>query len=215
MPRSPYITALRRLAAADPALASAIAAVGLPPQRERPPGFASLARIIVGQQVSTASAVALWARLTGGIDPFTPERVLARTADELRLLGLSRQKAAYTLGLAQEIAEGRLDLDRLHGLEDEAAILELTRIKGLGRWSAEIYLLFALQRTDIWPAGDLALQVGMQRLRGLRKRPDPKRMIKLAEGWRPYRGAAAHFLWHYYAKAPFRAGSAESPQDSR
>jgi len=206
MPRRPYITALRRLAAADPALASAIAAVGLPPPRDRPPGFASLARIIVGQQVSTASAVALWAKLTSGIAPFTPERVLGRTADELRLLGLSRQKAAYTLGLAQEIAEGRLDLDRLHALEDEAAILELTRIKGLGRWSAEIYLLFALQRTDIWPAGDLALQVGMQRLRGLRKRPDPKRMIKLAECWRPYRGAAAHFLWHYYAKAPFRAG---------
>jgi len=204
MARNPHIAALRRLAAADPALASAIAAVGLPPPRMREPGFASLARIIVGQQVSTASAAALWAKLTGGIDPFTPEGVLARTADELRLLGLSRQKATDTLCLAREIANGRLDLERLHRLGDEAAILELTRIKGLGRWSAEIYLLFALQRTDIWPAGDLALQVGMQRLRGLRKRPDEKRMIRLAESWRPYRGAAAHFLWHYYAKAPFR-----------
>lgn len=206
MPRNSHHTALRRLAAADPALAAAIAVVGLPPPRERSPGFASLARIIVGQQVSTASAVALWTKLTAGVDPFTPETVLARTSDELRLLGLSRQKADYTLGLAREIAEGRLDLEGLHGLDDEAAVLEITRIKGLGRWSAEIYLLFALRRTDIWPAGDLALQVGMQRLRGLRKRPDPKRMIKLAECWRPYRGAAAHFLWHYYAKAPFRAG---------
>ncbi len=201
---SPHATALRRLAKVDPVLAAALAAVGLPPLRSREPGFASLARIIVGQQVSTASAVALWAKLTAGLDPFTPDTVLARTADELRLLGLSRQKAAYTLGLAREIAEGRLDLGRLRELDDETAIQEITRVKGLGRWSAEIYLLFALQRSDIWPAGDLALQVGMQRLRGLRKRPDPKRMIKLAEPWRPYRGAAAHFLWHYYRKAPFQ-----------
>lgn len=204
MPRNPHHTALRRLAAADTALAAALAAVGLPPPRDREPGFASLVRIIVGQQVSTASAVALWAKLTAGIEPFTPESVLARTADELRLLGLSRQKAAYTLGLALEIAEGRLNLDGLHALDDEAAIQAITRVKGLGRWSAEIYLLFALQRADIWPAGDLALQVGMQRLRGLRKRPDPKRMIKLAEAWRPYRGAVAHFLWHYYRQAPFQ-----------
>ncbi len=201
---SPYATALRRLAKADPALAAALAAVGSPPLRSREPGFASLARIIVGQQVSTASSVALWAKLTAGVDPFTPEAVLARTADELRLLGLSRQKAAYTLGLARAIAEGTLDLERLRDLDDEAAIEEITRVKGLGRWSAEIYLLFALQRSDIWPAGDLALQIGMQRLRGLRKRPDAKRMIRLAEPWRPYRGAAAHFLWHYYRKAPFQ-----------
>lgn len=205
MLRNPYATSLRRLAARDPVLAAALSACGLPPPRNREPGFASLARIIVGQQVSTASAVALWARLTAGIEPFTPEAVMGRSEDELRALGLSRQKADYTLGLAREIVEGRLDFDRLHTLDDEAAILEITRIKGLGRWSAEIYLLFALQRPDIWPAGDLALQVGMQHLRGLRKRPDPKRMIKLAEAWRPYRGAAAHFLWHYYAKAPFRA----------
>jgi DNA-3-methyladenine glycosylase II len=155
--------------------------------------------------------MALWSKLTTDIDPFTPQGVLVRTADELRVLGLSRQKAAYTLGLAREITEGRLDLERLNGLDDEPAILELTRIKGLGRWSAEIYLLFALHRTDIWSAGDLALQIGMQRLRGLRKRPDEKRMIRLAEPWRPYRGAAAHFLWHYYAKAPFRDRSASHP----
>jgi DNA-3-methyladenine glycosylase II len=206
MPRNPHTTALRRLAAADPILAAALTTCGLPPPRNREPGFASLARIIVGQQVSTASAVALWTRLTAGIAPFTPEAVVRCNEEQLRALGLSRQKAAYTLGLAREIVEGRLDLERLHTLDDEAAILEITRIKGLGRWSAEVYLLFALQRPDIWPAGDLALQVGMQHLRGLRKRPDPKRMIKLAETWRPYRGAAAHFLWHYYAKAPFRAG---------
>lgn len=206
MPRNPHSTALRRLAAADPILAAALTTCGLPPPRNREPGFASLARIIVGQQVSTASAVALWNKLTLGVTPFTPDTVVLRSEEELRALGLSRQKAAYTLGLAREIVDGRLDFDRLHRLEDEEAILEITRIKGLGRWSAEVYLLFCLQRPDIWPAGDLALQVGMQHLRGLRMRPDPKRMIRLAEAWRPYRGAAAHFLWHYYAKAPFRLG---------
>ena len=206
MPRNPHATALRRLASGDPTLAAALTTCGLPPPRNREPGFASLARIIVGQQVSTASAVALWTRLISDIEPFTPERVVRRSEEELRALGLSRQKAAYMLGLAREIVDGRFDFDRLHALDDEDAILEITRIKGLGRWSAEIYLLFALQRPDIWPAGDLALQVGMQHLKGLRQRPDPKRMVKLAEAWRPHRGAAAHFLWHYYAKAPFRAG---------
>jgi DNA-3-methyladenine glycosylase II len=205
MTASPHALALKKVARADPILAAALKLVGPPPPRNRPPGFASLSRIIVGQQVSTASAISIWARLTQVIDPFTPENVLARRIDELRALGLSRQKAAYTLGLAADIAEGRLVLDRLHALDDEAAIAELTKLKGFGRWSAEIYLLFSLERPDVWPAGDLALQVGLQRLRRLRKRPDPMRMIKLAEPWRPYRGAVAHFLWHYYAKAPFDA----------
>ncbi len=205
MARHPHHLALRKLAAVDPHIAAALAEVGLPEPRVRPPGFASLARIIVGQQVSTASARSLWERLTAGVDPFTPDGVLAKTADELRGLGLSRQKAAYTLGLAAAIAEGQLDLDGLDVLEDEAAIAELTKIKGLGRWSAEIYLLFSLGRPDVFPAGDLALAVAMQRLKRLRRRPDPKRLIKLTEAWRPYRGAAALFLWHYYANAPFGA----------
>ncbi len=203
MLRNPHVPALRVLAKADPLLAAALAEIGPPPPRDRDPGFASLARIIVGQQVSTASAVSMWKRLTAAIDPFTPEKVRLHSENEMRALGLSRQKAAYTLGLAREIAEGRLDLARVHAMDDESAILEITRIKGLGRWSAEVYLLFALRRPDVWPAGDLALQVAMQRLRRLRTRPDPKRMIRLAEDWRPYRGAAAHFLWHYYANAPF------------
>lgn len=206
MPRHPHHVALKKLAAGDPHLADALAKIGLPPPRTRPPGFASLARIIVGQQVSAASARALWDRLTTGIDPFTPEAVLARTEAELRALGLSRQKAAYTLGLARELAEGRLDLAQVHGLDDEAAIAELTKIKGLGRWSAEIYLLFSLGRLDVFPSGDLALAVAMQRLRKLRRRPDPKRLIKLVEPWRPYRGAAAYFLWHFHHAAPFDAG---------
>lgn len=208
MTASPHALALKKLARTDPILGAALKLVGPPPSRTRPPGFASLARIIVGQQVSTASANSLWARLTQAIDPFAPQGVLARSADELRTLGLSRQKAAYMLGLARAIAEGRLRLDEVHSLDDEAAIAELMKLSGVGRWSAEIYLLFSLGRPDIWPCGDLALQVGVQRLRRLRRRPDPKRMIKLAEPWRPYRGAVAHFLWHYYANAPFSERSA-------
>lgn len=202
---SPHAVALKKLARTDPLLGAALRLVGPPPPRHRPPGFASLARIIVGQQVSTASANSIWARLTHSVDPFTPETVVARSADELRMIGLSRQKAAYMLGLARALADGALDLDRVHAMDDEGAIAELTRLNGFGRWSAEIYLLFSLERPDVWPCGDLALQVGVQRLRRLRQRPDPRRMIKLAEPWRPYRGAAAHFLWHYYANAPFGA----------
>ena len=128
--------------------------------------------------------------------------MLATLREALRALGLSRQKAAFALALAGDLVERRLDLDGLAALDDEPAIAELTKVKGIGRWSAEIYLLFCLQRPDVWPAGDLALQVAMQRLKRLRQRPSPDRLIKLAKPWRPHRGAAAHLLWHYYAKAP-------------
>ncbi len=205
MPRHPHHTALKQLAARDPLIAAALDKIGLPPPRSRPPGFGSLVRIVMGQQVSTAAAASIWTRLTTAIDPFTPEAVLEKSIDDLRLLGLSRQKAAYTLGIAQAIVSGQLDLERIHALDDEAAILELTRVKGFGRWSAEIYLLFSLDRPDVWPAADLALAVAMQRLRRLRSRPDQKRLIKLAETWRPYRAAAAHFLWHYHHNMPFGA----------
>ena len=199
---SPHHTALRTLAERDPVIAEALALIGLPPPRDRPPGFGSLLRAIVGQQISTAAAMALWARLAAAVDPITPETIACLDVDALRALGFSRQKAAYALGLARDILEGRVNLDSLPQLDDEAAIEHLTQIRGIGRWSAEVYLLFALGRPDIWPAGDLALAVAMQRLKRLRRRPDPKRLIRLAEPWRPYRGAAAHFLWHYYAKAP-------------
>ncbi|HEX2116382.1 MAG TPA: DNA-3-methyladenine glycosylase 2 family protein [Alphaproteobacteria bacterium] len=194
-------TALEALAERDPDLAAALAAIGPPPPRERPPGFASLLRAIVAQQVSAASAAALWTRLAGAIDPLVPEAVAQLDTDALRKLGLSRQKAFYAQGLARDILDRRVDLDLIHTLDDEAAISHLIQIKGIGRWSAEVYLLFALGRPDVFPAGDLALAIAMQRLKRLRRRPDPKRLAKLAEPWRPYRGAAAQFLWHYY-KAP-------------
>jgi len=203
MARHPHHIALKKLAAGDPHIKAALAEIGLPPPRERPPGFGSLARIILGQQVSVASAAAIWNRLTAGVDPFTPENVLTRSLDELRAFGLSRQKAAYILGMAEALTTGAVDLERIAKLDDEAAIAELTKIKGFGRWSAEIYLLFSLGRLDVFPAGDLGLAVAMQRLKKLRKRPDPKRLLKLSEAWRPHRGAAAYFLWHFLHNAPF------------
>jgi DNA-3-methyladenine glycosylase II len=202
MPRHPHSLSLKELCARDPHIAAEFARIGLPPRRARPPGFPTILRIILGQQVSTSAANAMWTKMTAAIDPLTPEALLQYQPEALRPFGLSRQKAAYALGLAGDLVAGRVDLVRVEALDDEAAIAELVKIKGIGRWSAEVYLLFALGRKDIWPAGDLALQVALQRLKGLRKRPDPKRMIKIAEAWRPHRGAAAHFLWHYYANAP-------------
>ena len=198
----PRSTALQALAERDADIAAALALIGPPPPRERPPGFSSLLRAIVAQQVSAASAAALWTRLTAAIDPVAPEAVARLELDALRALGLSRQKALYAQGLARDVLDRRIDLDLVPTLEDEAAIAHLVQIKGIGRWSAEVYLLFALGRPDVFPAGDLALAIAMQRLKRLRRRPEPKRLTKLAEPWRPYRGAAAQFLWHYYKAAP-------------
>jgi DNA-3-methyladenine glycosylase II len=121
---------------------------------------------------------------------------------ELRGLGLSRQKAAYAGGLARDVLDGRIDVEAVALLEDDAAIAALTRIKGIGAWSAEVYLLFALRRADVFPAGDLALQIAYQRLKRLRRRPDPERLRRLVRPWSPQRGAGAHFLWHLYANPP-------------
>lgn len=205
MARHPHHVALKKLAAADPHIAKALAKIGPPPPRSRPPGFGSLVRIILGQQVSVAAAASIWDRLTAGVDPFTPDNVLRRSVDELRTYGLSRQKASYIAALAADLVAGRLDLERVQLLDDAAAITELMKLKGFGRWSAEIYLLFSLGRPDIFPAGDLGLAVAMQRLKGLRRRPDPKRLLKLSEAWRPHRGAAAFFLWHFLHNAPLGA----------
>jgi DNA-3-methyladenine glycosylase II len=194
--------ALEALAERDPDIAAALALIGPPPSRARPPGFSSLLRAIVAQQVSAASAAALWARLAAAIDPMEPASVACLEPDALRKLGLSRPKALYALGLARDILDRRVDLDLVPTLADEEAIAHLIRIKGIGRWSAEVYLLFALGRPDVFPCGDLALAIAMQRLKRLRRRPDPKRLMKLAQPWRPYRGAAAEFLWHYYKSPP-------------
>lgn len=186
------------LAAADPDIAEAYARCGLPPVRGSEPGFAGLIRMIAGQQVSVQSARAIIERLEARADPLTAEVFLTLGEDDLRAVGFSRPKMAYGRLLAEAIAGGGLDVDGLAALDDDAAIAALTAVKGIGRWTAEIYLLFALRRPDVWPVGDLALCVAAQHLKKLAQRPDAKAMAALGEAWRPHRSAAARFLWHLY-----------------
>jgi DNA-3-methyladenine glycosylase II len=189
---------LTALADIEPAFARGIERVGLPDARISERGYATLFRTIVGQQVSVASARAVWGRLETALGDMTdPAPLLAATDEELRACGLSRQKMGYARSLAGLVGSGELDLANLHP-DDDQAIADLVRIKGIGRWSAEIYLLFAEGRPDIWPAGDLAVQVEVGRLLGLEERPSETLTRTLAESWRPYRGAAAIFAWHHY-----------------
>jgi DNA-3-methyladenine glycosylase II len=189
---------LDALALQETAFAAAIARVGYPAPRIRDRGYATLLRTILGQQVSVRSADAVWTKLdalTG--DAADPERIAATTDETLRAAGLSRQKASYARSLADEVLSGRLPLDVLPA-DDEEAIAALVRVKGIGRWSAEVYLLFAEGRPDIWPAGDLAVQIEVGRILGHAARPSEKLTRDLAEPWRPHRGAAAIFTWHHY-----------------
>lgn len=190
--------AMEALAAADSDIAEAYADCGLPPVRASAPGFAGLMRMIAGQQVSVQSAAAIIQRLEARVDPLTPERFLEAGDDDLKAVGLSRPKMRYGRLLAEAIAGGALDIDGMAGLQDDDAIAALTSVKGIGRWTAEIYLLFALGRPDIWPVGDLALCIAAQHLKKLDTRPDAKAMTTLGEAWRPHRSTAARFLWHLY-----------------
>lgn len=182
----------------EPRFAAALARVGYPPTRIRERGHATLMRTIVGQQVSVKAADAMWRKLTEVIgDPVDLERLAAASDEELRAAGMSRQKSSYLRSLAEEVTSGRLDFANLPA-DDEEAIAQLVRIKGIGRWSAEIYLLFAEGRPDVWPAGDLAVQIEVGRILGHDARPSEKLTRELAEAWRPHRGAAAIFAWHHY-----------------
>lgn len=190
-------TSLKALAAIEPAFGPALARAGVPAERTGERGYVTLLRAIIGQQVSVASANAIWNKLdvqTGGAAD--PEN-MAKTSDEgLRAAGLSRQKMAYARSLSEEVLSGRLDFDALPA-DDEEAIARLTSVKGIGRWSAEIYLLFAEGRPDIFPAGDLAVQIELGVILGMEDRPTEKAIRALAEAWRPHRGAAAVFAWHH------------------
>jgi len=198
-PPDPSLEApLTLLAARDRHLAKALADCGLPPRRKSPAGFPGLLRIIVAQQVSTASAAAILLRLKERLPRATPAAFLRLADAELIAAGLSRPKMRYARALAEDLRSRRINLAALAEMEDEAAIAHLTAAKGIGRWSAEIYLLFSLGRPDIMPAGDLALQVAAQRMMGLVRRPDDESLRALAEAWRPHRSAAARFLWHAY-----------------
>ena len=192
---------LDAIAGREPAMARALALAGYPEPRISQPGYRTLLRTIVGQQVSVAAAASVWGKLELELGTeMKPAELLARDYDALRACGLSRQKQGYARSLCELIVQGELDLHHLPA-EDEAAIAELTRIKGIGRWSAEIYLLFAEGREDIWPAGDLAVMAGIGKILGLPERPDEKQTRVLAEDWRPFRGSAAIFTWHVYNAA--------------
>lgn len=189
---------LDAIAGLEPAMARALAIAGYPEPRIRDTGYATLLRTIVGQQVSVAAAASVWAKLEALLGAtMEPHVLLAAEFDALRACGLSRQKQGYARSLCELVLAGTLDLDNLPP-DDEEAIAQLVLIKGIGRWSAEIYLLFAEGRPDIWPAGDLAVQAGLHKILGLDSRPSEKQTRALAEDWRPHRGAAAIFTWHCY-----------------
>ncbi|MEZ5749668.1 MAG: DNA-3-methyladenine glycosylase 2 family protein [Caenibius sp.] len=189
---------LKFIAEKEPDFARALKRAGYPEPRIRPTGYTTLLRTIVGQQVSVAAAASVWAKLEALLGPaMPPDALLASDFDALRGCGLSRQKQGYARSLCELVVSGALQLDSLPA-DDESAIAELTRIKGIGRWSAEIYLLFAEGRPDIWPAGDLGVQAGLHRIFALPERPDEKQARAMAEAWRPHRGAVAIFTWHCY-----------------
>jgi len=190
--------AARELAARDEMLGQIHAAHGDPPLWRRAPGFQTLVHIILEQQVSLKSAKAMLVRLEAAIQPFAPERFIELGDAYLRGLGVTRQKSAYVLDLSASIVNGDLSFTKLARMSDEEARMVLTRVKGIGSWSADVYLLMAMRRADIWPAGDLALAVAMKELKGLGKRPGPEELERIAERWRPHRAVAARMLWQYY-----------------
>jgi len=182
----------------EPAMARSLERAGYPEPRIRQTGYGTLMRTIVGQQVSVAAAASMWNKFEAHIGPdLAVDKVLASDFDQLRACGLSRQKQGYMRSLCELVVSGELDFDSLPA-DDEEAIARLTQIKGIGRWSAEIYLLFAEGRPDIWPAGDLAVQAGLHKLLDLPERPSEKATREMAEAWRPHRGATAIFTWHCY-----------------
>lgn len=190
--------AVRELAAADADLARIGRLHGPPGLRAREPGFPTLLNIMVSQQLSRASAEAIWGRLEAACRPLSAARFLTLSDEAVRATGLSRQKAGHARAMARALADGRVELARLASLDDRAAAAALVTLKGIGPWSAEIYLLSALGRPDVWPADDLALMVAVQRLKRLAERPTRPEMERIAEPWRPWRAVAARMLWHYY-----------------
>ena len=190
--------AAHRLARADETLGAILDRHGPPPLWARPPGFPTLLHIILEQQVSLASAKAIFERVAASLTPLTPHTVMTAGEPHLRSLGLTRQKAAYCVHAACAIADGSFSLDALAELDDDEALGHLMRLKGIGPWSAEIYLLMAQLRADVWPAGDLALATAMMKTKRLRRRPDTAKLRAMAEPWRPYRSVAARMLWQSY-----------------
>lgn len=198
------------LIASSAALAAVVADHGMPTFWSRPPGFRSLVLLILEQQVSLASGAAAYRRLRDRVRQVTPATVLACTPEELRADGVSRQKDRYLRALADAVLDGALDLDELHDLDDDAARRALVALPGIGPWTADVYLLACLGRSDLWPVGDRALQVAVAEAMDLATIPDPRRLEHLGEDWRPHRSTAARILWHGYLA---RRGRVETPGD--
>lgn len=190
--------ATKTLCRRDPDMASIVRRFGEPPLWSRPPGFATLTLIILEQQVSLTSGRAAFERLEHAAGQITPKRVAGLSEAAMRKAGLTRQKAAYCRGLAQQVEDRRLRFAEVAGATDDAARGLLCEVKGIGPWTADVYLLFALRRPDIWPPGDLALQKALRELKGLRANPANDRALEIAEAWRPWRSVAARLLWHFY-----------------
>src|SRR5882762_7481661 len=199
-------SAIHVLLEQDPRLKPIFELAGMPALRRRDPGFAGLAAIVCGQQVSTASAAAIWARVSAAFDPFHHDALRRARADRLGRLGLSAAKIKTLKNLAREITAERLNLDVLAEEDADAAHHTLTALHGIGPWTADVYLLFCLGHGDAWPAGDIAIQEAVKMGLGLQARPTAKQMAPLAEPWRPLRGAAAHLWWSYYRTLKKRDG---------
>lgn len=200
---------LDSLALLCPQVAHHLPNLAIPEARQRPHRLSTLLKIIIAQQLSTKAAASISKRVFDalGEEP-APEALLAQNQGDLRALGLSRQKVVYTHGLAQAALDGALDMDAWPQLDDEEVVQRITALKGFGRWSAEIYLMFALGRRDVWPADDLALQVALQRLMALDERPKSRKLsAPLIEHWRPYRSAGSLFLWQFYGAATLSSQS--------
>ncbi len=206
------VEAAKQLANRDQDLASILERCGPPPLWARKPGFSTLVKIILEQQVSLSSAASIFARLRRSVVPFHPARMLELGEAHLKSQGLTRQKTAYCLHLAQSLHDKHLRLSQLSRMNDAQAKAALMEVKGIGSWSADVYLLMALCRADIWPAGDLALAIAVTKLKQLPHRPVPNQLSEMAEAWRPYRSVAARMLWQYYlaGKASGREGRALS-----
>ncbi len=193
-----FTRSVSELVSADTDLAGVVEKYGVPPLWVREPGFPALVYIILEQQVSLASARAAFERLQAATKPLTPKRFLKLTDAELLRIGFSRQKTLYTRLLAESLARRHFDLRYLYELHDDAARKVLIAFKGIGRWTADIYLLSALRRPDIWPTGDLALATAVQEVKRLRKRPSPEKLEALSTPWKPWRAVAARLFWHAY-----------------
>lgn len=193
-----FNSAIRILSVRDRDLALIVEKFGIPPQWKREPGFATLVQIILEQQVSLSSAKATYKKLVAALTDLTPESFLTLDDVQLKAIGFSRQKIRYGRELARAIIDGQLDLNGLEELDDITVRKELTKIKGIGDWTADMYLMMALQRQDIFPSKDLAVAVAIKEIKNLAERPKPSQLEAIAKIWQPYRAIATKILWHYY-----------------